>query len=201
MKSVKGISIFLLLSSVTAAGFQNCGPGFEALQVAESLTSVASSFPVITEKRGCKFVGPDVLADRIKNKLGIAGGDFPVLNLSGQEDPNVLRLTSNLDALGKGNIAKGTFDDFSCGAVRFKAAMEVMIDACALALKDRNVQNRLFPRGPRDFEEVYRAFIGRSPTDMEHEVLLDLVNSAPVEKREIMACGVVASSFEALITI
>lgn len=183
---------------VIVAGFQNCAPAFHHLE--QQGKSIQGSLQV-SEKMGCKFVGPGVLQDRIINKLGIAAGDFPTLTSSGAENKSVMRLDSNLGALGKGNPVQGTFDDFSCGTVKFKAAMEVMVDACALALSNTGQRQKIFPRGPRDFDELYTRFIGRVPTKEEYQDLLELIDAVPFEKQEAAACAAVASSLESLIVI
>lgn len=184
-----------ILLFIIVIGFQNCAPAFHNLEE-QTLTSLS-----ISEKMSCKFVGPNVIQDRIRSKLGVMAGDFPTLMANGQENAAVTRLTSSLSALGKGNPSQGTFDDYSCGAVKYKAAMEVMVDACAYALKSTQAKLQIFPRGVHDYEELYMRFIGRVPTHDENQILRDLVDQVDSEKREAAACAAVASSLEALITI
>lgn len=151
-------------------------------------------------KADCVFVGPSVLKDRMIALLEIPAGDVPVLNDQGVAT-SAQRLASASAVLGVGDLKAGRLDDYTCGAPKFKASMEIMIDACALAFQNPAVKSKLFPSGLSNFDDLYRAFIGRLPSQYESQVLKDLIAALPSSKSEAAACGAVASSFESLIRI
>lgn len=194
----------LVCGVMAVTSFQNCSPAsLQAIRDAGGKVNVSStSVPApLSEKINCKFVGADVIQNRLKVKLGITPGDFPALTEAGMASDTVKRLASNLKALGKGDPANGVFDDFSCSAVKFKAAIEVMTDACVVAITEYSAKAKLFPRGVRDFDEIFNVFTGRAPSEEERAILLKLVDKMPIDKREAAVCGAVASSIEALVTI
>lgn len=151
-------------------------------------------------KADCLFVGPSVLKDRMVSLLEIPAGDVPVLNDQGVATSDQ-RLASSSAVLGLGDLRAGRLDDYTCGAPKFKASMEIMIDACALAFQNPAVKSKLFPSGLSNFDELYRAFVGRLPTQYESQILKDLAAALPSSKSESAVCGAVASSFESLIRI
>ncbi len=190
-------AVWVTMTTILVA-YQNCAE--TNFNTDRKPNSVGGTITTTSQKMECKFVGPDVLKSRLVNILEIPSGDVSVLNDQGG-DTAQQRIQTNLAALGKGSMAAGTFDSYSCGVVRFKAAMEVMVDACAVGMAKQSVRTKLFPNGTNDFDAVYRAFTGRLPTAGEKEDLATLVRALPVAKQEAGACGAVASSLEALIRI
>ena len=184
--------------------YQNCGQnGFSSLsssasQPVTSLNTGGVAGPQALE--ACQIVSPSIMQSRIKNLLGIAAGDVPVLDDNGNPT-SMNRMASELSTLGVGNPSAGIADDFSCSTPKFKDQIEIMVDACTIGLKTAAVQSRLFPNGANDYTALYMAFVGRAPTSDESAVLANLTNGMGTSSAEPAACAAVASSLQALISI
>lgn len=187
------IAPILFISSLLL--FQNCAAtGATDL----STSSVSSDLLINASKIECRFVGPGVLSDRIRSTLGIAAGDVPSLDTNGNPT-TAMRLQSQLETLGQADVASGRLEDASCGTTKFKAAIEIMMDACGRALQNPSVRAQLFPSGFNDLKPIYRALVGRIPTLYETATLSEIPQDLP--NREAVACAAVATSFESLIRI
>jgi hypothetical protein len=200
------VSVFAL---IVVGFFQNCGGKFTVAELTRSVefssienntTQVPEPVTPASSKLTCQFIGPYILSDRLKITFHILKGDVPVLNPNGTVSTR-MRIVESLVALGKGNVNEGRLDDWSCGTTKFKAAVEVMIDACAISLGDMQVSEKLFPSGVSGFDSLYHHLLGRLPTDFESDVLRELMSKMPVDKAKAAACGAVATSFESLIRI
>jgi hypothetical protein len=176
--------------------FQNCTSGFDP---ADGQGRVEAN-SVMLAQANCKFVGPDVLSGRLTNLLKITSGDVPVLDDSGNPT-GTMRIASNLATLGKGDPVNGVPDDYTCTAPKFKAAVEIMVDACSIGLVNAGTQTFLFPNGPRNFVRIYYAFVGRPPTDQEAALLASATGSMSTLEAEAAACSIVSASLESLISI
>lgn len=193
LSRASAIAPILFISSLLL--FQNCAD----TRTTESSSSVGSNGALVnTSKIECRFVGPDVLSDRIRSTLGIAAGDVPSLDTNGNPT-GTMRLQSQLETLGQGDVASGRLEDASCGTTKFKAAIEIMTDACGRALQNPSVRAQLFPSGFNDLKPLYRALVGRIPTLYETATLAEIPQDLP--NREAVACAAVATSFESLIRI
>ena len=188
-------------------GFQNCGPGgFQASPVDKNGNFVAASSVTpptqITSKvlSECQIISPDILQSRIKNILGIASGDVPILADNGNTTGS-MRIASALQTLGQGNPTDGTVDDYSCSTPKYKIMIQVFIDACSIAMTDATVAGRLFPNGPSDFNALYTSLVGRVPTADEIAILVELQGAVTAAQAKAAACGAVASSLASLIVI
>ncbi len=204
-RRVRGAWIFAF-ASVAVGSFQNCSGKFLVLE-REGLSSTTSPASLNSEtaislsgKITCQFIGPDVLSDRLKSIFNITNGDVPVLDASGTATKK-MRIDEALVTLGKGDVNDGRSDDWSCGTTKFKAAAEVMVDACALALADEQVREKLFPSGVPGFDSLYHHLLGRLPSAFESDVLAELMTKMSADRAEAALCGAVATSFESLIRI
>jgi hypothetical protein len=201
MGTVKEYGILRMAGvAVLAVVLQGCAPqGFENAN--SEKTSVADGdYRVSQSKVECQFVGPDVLKSRIINLLEIPVGDVPVLN-DLRQPTATMRLSSNLEALGKGDVSKGKLDDLSCSTTKYKVSTEIMVDACVQAMQNPAVKSKLFPSGLSSFDSLYQALVGRLPTAYESQVLSELVGQVSGSRAEAAACGAVAVSLESLIKI
>jgi len=203
----------LVCSSVLAmlgiGFFQNCSGKFAVTAMPEemALSSTMRASPESSEpenslasKIACQFIGPDILSDRLKFTFNIPIGDVPVLNTNGIPTTK-MRIRESLVTLGKGDVNQGRPDDWNCGTTKFKASAEVMIDACAIALRDVQVKEKLFPPNLAGFDSLYHHLLGRLPTIFERDVLAELATKISADKAEAAVCGAVATSFESLIRI
>ena len=186
-------------------GFQNCGPGgFKANPVdgKGNFVAASSTTTVVTSKvlSDCQIVSPDILQSRLKNILGIAAGDVPVLADNGNTT-NVMRIASNLTTLGKGDPSTGMADDYSCTTPKFKTMIQVFVDACAIALNDSSVAARLFPNGTGDLNALFTSLLGRGPTADEIAIIVELQGAVSPAQVKAATCGAVASSLASLIVI
>lgn len=178
--------------------FQNCADSrLNSASSSSESDGVLGAVNVGASKLECRFIGPDVLRDRIQNALGVSAGDVSALDDSGRAT-STMRLASQLETLGKADVAAGRLEDASCGTVKFKAAIEIMVDACAVAMSNPANRARLFPSGTNDFGPIFLALTGRRPTLFEAEQVSKAAQGANAEAK---ACAVVASSFESLIRI
>ena len=202
----KALTLAVATLSVTVL-FQNCGNpvAIQPLPVEPDLTSLTddNNFeePIMTATKECQFLDVDSISNILKSQFGIAAGDLPVKltattfkQCNGQ---NCMYLRNNAAAFGKGDIAKGIPDDYSCSTTKYKLVAEVFIHACDEAVKNSAIKAKLFPNGVNDYDAIYSQLVGRRPFSREVEVLDDLVSNIAGSK-EMAVCSVVASSLEAV---
>lgn len=193
---ILAIGMFLMTS------YQNCAGDFKFQNQSENVQLQSVQEPTYDglSKVSCQFVGPNLLQDRLKNILGIAAGDVPVLSDTGTAT-TTMRIQSALDILGQGNINQGRPDDFTCATTKFKSAMQVMVDACTAGVQNPTIKSKLFPSGLSNFDTLYLNLVGRLPTDAEVGALMDLLTKVSNANAEAAVCSAVAVSFESLIRI
>jgi hypothetical protein len=164
-----------------------------APQISDSANSKETPAELDRAKVNCQFVSVDTLKSIIKNQIGLPSGDVPIVGSS------TMSLVEYGTKLGKGDLANGVADDASCGALKYKLAMQVMVDACTEALnQDNTFTARLFPNGTSDYEKLFQTFLGRSPSAEESAALDQLNGRVSGSVFPAAACGAVAASLESL---
>jgi hypothetical protein len=179
--------------------FQNCGGiAFEAQDSASR--GIASLDLGSSTKLDCQFIGTQSMHQRLATLLGINSGDISILADDGTQTSE-MRIEKSKTDLGDADPAQGLLQNLSCGMTKYKISAEVFIDACTVGMNSPSQKQLLFPQGETNFDLLYMALIGRSPTDYERGVLMELSATLPPEKRAMGVCAAVASSLESLIKI
>lgn len=184
LKKIRGVSFLLLLSLTTPACYQ---------MVPEVAVEETSKSQLELQKVDCQFVSVETLSSIIKNQIGLPAGDVTI------KGDTKMSLVEYAAKLGKGNMASGVADENSCGALKYKLATQVMIDACTEGLNtDATFVKRLFPNGTDDYAKLYTTLLGRLPTAEENAELDRLRGSVSSQVFPAAACAAVAASVESL---
>lgn len=197
-KNVKIIATSIVVTLVGAYFFQGCSQtAFKSLSSENQQVLVT---PNLLALHDCRFIGVGVLQSRIRNYLLIPEGDVTIVDANGNPTTSY-HIATDAGSLGVGNPSLGMPDDLTCTTPKFKAAMAVMIDACAVGMTNANVRAKLFPNGANDLSVVFYAFNGRAPTTDESAAILELTTGMNELQAETAACAVSATTLESLISI
>lgn len=181
----------LLLFGFLIVGYQNC---FQM----DKKTAMSSYAPVDngrldTTKPDCQFVTTTTLRNFLIQQFGITTGDVAIMTTPTQPS-NLMYINTRRATLGE--APTGGVSDSSCSSIKYKTAAEIMVNGCSLATA--TAMQRLFPNGTQDFSAIFRAFLGRNPSQEEIASLQELVQTVSSSVAEKAVCAAVASSLEVL---
>lgn len=186
-KNVGKLVIALGLSTSLVTSLTGCYQGTSlGGGVGKAGTSTETSPPAET-KTNYAMVSPETLQSMLITGLGLTAASAPVT-----------KVRNNYVALGGADPAQNVPSNSAYSSLKGKLVFEIFIDGCEMGMSNAAIKNRLFPNGDRDYNAIYLAFLGRSPTDDEKQVLDDLHNMVSDQIAPAAICGALLASVEPL---
>lgn len=152
----------------------------------------------------CQSLDVDMISNILRYQLGFVEGDVPMVDESG----NHLKSSNckSYKAGGSGaqdcyylNTFEKELQDTSCVSSKLKVVSEIFINACVISIEDPVIDQRLFPQGVSNYDDLYLYMTGRIPATDEIQILDELSASISDDKEKKQAiCATVSSSFAAV---